>query len=140
MNNSFVTRTRITLIQLGKVIPFVICFVVLVSYCENVYALLSNNYIEFMDGVYLNKPISWFIGEYFTINYPVLFLVVVLSFSIETCIYNKLACCYLFVNLYEKSFFVYHEYCNEVYCVVSITNIIVCVYLCAKGIETLTKK
>lgn len=136
MNNSFVTKTRITLIQIGKIAPFVVCFMVCVSYIEDVYSLLFNNYIEFYDGVYLEKPVSWFIGNYFKYDSVMLLLLVVLSFAIETCIYNKLACGYLGVNLMEKSCFDFELEPTAIY-IICLANIIVAGCLTIKGIKIL---
>lgn len=40
------------LIRVGKVLPFVVCGLVLISYCENVFALYSNN-ILYYNGYYV---------------------------------------------------------------------------------------
>ena len=138
MNNSFVTKTRITLIQIGKIAPFVVCFVVCISYIEDVYSLLFDNYIEFYDGVYLEKPVSWFIGNYFKYDSVMLLVLVVLSFAIETCVYNKLACAYLGINLAEKSYFGFELEITTIY-IICLANIIVAGYLTWKGIYILTK-
>lgn len=138
MNNAFIRQTRVILIRLGKVIPFVICAIILVSYCESVYALTINDYIEFNDGIYLNKPISWFIGEYFKYDIASLFIIVVLSFAIETCFWNKLACLYLGINLYEKYYFPTIELYEEYIYAICLVNICICGLLVYKGIKILT--
>ena len=139
MNNSFVTKTRITLIQIGKIAPFVVCFVVFVSYTEDVYSLMLDRYVEFSDGVYLRKDLSWFIGNYFKYDLATLSFLVVLSYAIETCIYNKLACCYLGINLAEKSYFDFELEPTYIY-IICLVNIVVASYLTYKGIKILINK
>ena len=63
--NGIVIRARKQMIYLGKVLPFLICMIVAISYLECLKALFEWDLLEFSDGVYLNKPISFFIGKYF---------------------------------------------------------------------------
>lgn len=125
---------RRTLIRLGKVIPFILCFIVFVSYLEDVCALYTNSYMEFADGVYLYKPISWAIGNLFEYNVSHLSVLCVLSIAISTCIYNKLACLYLGINLLEKSYFDFELEPTTIY-LICLANIIVAGYLTWKGIS-----
>jgi len=136
VKNSFINNTRRTLIQIGKVLPFVVCGIVLISYAEDIYALFCNNYIEYYDGVYLNKPISWFVGNYFTYDIIMLFVLVVLSIAISTCVYNKLACAYLGFNLLEKSYLDFELEPTTIY-IICIINIAISGYLTLQGIKRL---
>lgn len=139
MNNSFITKARYGLIRIGKVLPFVVCGIVCISYVEDIYALLYNNFIEFADGVYLDKSLSWFIGNYFTYDIVMLFVIIVLSIAIETCIYNKLACLYLGINLFEKSYFDFELEPTAIYIICTL-NIIVAGYLTFRGLKILLSK
>ena len=127
---------RRALIRLGKVIPFILCFIVFVSYLEDVYALYTNSYMEFADGVYLYKPISWAIGNLFEYNVSHLSVLCVLSIAISTCLYNKLACLYLGINLLEKSYFDFVLDVWQIY-IISILNLIISAYFTYKGIKIL---
>ena len=138
MNNTFITKTRITLIHIGKVLPFIVCFIVFLSYAEDVYALSFGNYMEFSDGAYLKKPLSWFIGEYFKYDIITLSVLIILSIAIETCVYNKLACGYLGINLAEKSYFDFELEPTTIY-IICIVNILVAGYLTFKEIKILLK-
>lgn len=138
MNNNFITKTRVKLIQIGKIAPFVVCFVVFISYTEDVYSLMFDRYVEFSDGVYLRKDLSWFIGNYFKYDLATLSFLVVLSCAIETCIYNKLACLYLSINLLEKSYFDFELEPIYIY-IICLVNIIIAGYLTIKGIKILLK-
>lgn len=135
---NFAIKARFLLIRLGKVAPFVVCMIVALSYIEDICMLSSNNFIQFYDGVYVEKPISWFIGNYFKYDIGTIFVLVVLSFAIETCVYNKMACGYLGVNLMEKSFFDFELEPTMIY-VICIANIIVAWYLIWKGFRILLK-
>lgn len=137
MNNNFITKTRVTLIQIGKIAPFVVCFVVFISYTEDVYSLMFDRYVEFSDGVYLQKDLSWFIGNYFKYDLATLSFLVVLSCAIQTCVYNKLACAYLGINLAEKSYFDFELEPTTIY-IICIANILICCFFCHKGIRILT--
>ena len=132
-------RTRIALIRIGKTLPFIVCSIVFVSYLENIISLINENYIIYDGYAILNKPISYFIGSYFEYNALFLSFLIVVSFAIETCIYNKLAIFYLAINLYEKSFFTNHIYENNIYYIVAIINSLICAFFCYKGIKILRK-
>ena len=134
-----ITAFRKTLIRLGKIIPFVLCFIVCASYIEDVYALYNNSYIEFADGVYLYKPISWAIGNQLEYNISHLLFLCVLSIAISTCIYNKLACGYLGVNLAEKSYFDFELELTYIY-IICLVNILVAGYLTLKGVKIIINK
>lgn len=134
-----VYKARTLLIRLGKVLPFIVCFIITISYTESAFALLTNDFIGYDGYVIPNKPISFFIGQYFEYNVQMLFVLFVISIAIETCIYNKLACLYLGVNLIEKSYFDFEIEVNTVY-VIAIINIIVSTWITYKGIKMLTIK
>lgn len=129
---------RRALIRLGKIAPFVLCFIVCVSYIEDVYALFTNSYMEFADGVYLYKPISWAIGNQLEYNISHLAVLCVLSIAISTCLYNKLACLYLCISLLEKSYFDFELEPTWIY-IICTTNIIIASYLVFKGVKILLK-
>ena len=133
-------KTRYALIRMGKVLPFIVCFILLISYSECLYSLSIKDYIEFPSGVCLNKAVSWAIGEYFRYDLPTLVFFAIVSFAIRTCIWNKLSIAYLAVQLYEKSFFAAHEYNVSIYYIVTIVNIALCLFFCCKGIKILTTK
>ena len=134
-----VYKARTLLIRLGKVLPFVVCFIITISYTESAFALLTNDFIVCDGYVIPNKPISFFIGQYFEYNVQTLFVLCVTSIAIETCLYNKMACLYLGINLIEKSYFDFELEVNTVY-VIAIINIIVSSWITYKGIKMLTIK
>lgn len=136
--NGIVIRARKQMIYLGKVLPFLICMIVAISYLECLKALFACDLLEFSDGVYLNKPISFFIGKYFELDVSTLAFVAIMSIAIRTCKWNKLAILYLAFQMFEKSYFATHAWDNiEGYYIVAILNILVCSYLIIKGLTNL---
>lgn len=129
MINSF----RRLLIRIGKMLPFVLCFIVCISYTESLYG----NIIVYGDISFIETPISFFVAEYF--EYDLLSLVVMLTISvaIETCYWNKLAIIYLCINLYERSYFATTEISEEAALLFAILNIITSGFLAFKGIYLL---
>lgn len=110
-----------------------------VSYTETVFALATSDFVNCGGDIIPNTPISWFLGEYFEYNIQTLAVLVVISVAIETCIYNKLACLYLGVNLLEKSYFDF-EMETWVISVICTLNVIVSCFLVYKGLKLVTRK
>lgn len=138
--NNIVHRARVVLIETGKQLPFVLCFVVAISYAECAYALYFEQFIVFDDCVYLKKPISWFFGSLFEYDKQILALIGVITLAIRTCVWNKLATLYLAAQLFEKYYFQSHELANhKLYYLVSAVNIVVCLFFVLKGLQRLTK-
>ena len=135
---NIIYNARISLIRIGKVLPFIVCLVASISYFESCLALCTENYILYDSYVILNKPISFFIGQYFEYNLQMLVVLCVISVAIETCIYNKLACLYLGINLFEKSYFDFELDIWQIY-VISILNLIISAYFTYKGITIFLK-
>ena len=115
-----------------------LCFLVAISFSETLFAILTESYAN-MDGyVILNKPISWFIARQYEYGIYSIIVALALSIAFETCVYNKMACGYLCVNLMEKSFFDFELEPTIIY-VICIANIIVAWYLIWKGFRILLK-
>ena len=131
-------KARVWLIRLGKVLPFVVCFIVMLSYSETAFNLATNDLFSWCGIVIPSKPISWFISGYFEYNLQMLVVLVILSTAIQTCVYNKLACAYLGINLAEKSYFDFELEPTTIY-IVCIVNILVAGYLTYKGIRILIR-
>ena len=139
MVNDGLDGVRRLLINVGKILPFVVCFIVLISYIENVYALTIEDYMYY-DGYYvLNKQVSNFIGSIFEYNLQTLAVLVLISFAISTCIFNKLTCLYLGINLLEKSYFDFELEPTYIY-IICLANIIVASYLTYKGLRIISRK
>lgn len=134
-----INKFRRLLIRIGKVVPFVLCLLVCSNYTETLLALLTNDYLEWSGVIILNTRLSFLIGNYFEYNVQMLIVLCIISIAVETCIYNKLACVYLGVNLIEKSYFNFELEPTYIY-IICIINILVAGYLTWKGIKILTSK
>lgn len=138
--NSGLNKFRSVLIETGKVFPFLLCFVTLISYSEGLYALITDSYVEYADSLYLYKPISWAISKYVDYNLNLMYLLTVLVFAIRTCLYNKLSVLYLYINLFERSYFPTIEMPDAAVYAITLTNISACAFLSYKGLGKLIKK
>ena len=94
------TLFRKILIQSGKVIPFVLAFIVAFGYIESAYAIYMELFEECEDGsVMLYTPISNYIGSVIYIDWFDVFLLYILGIALEFCKYNFRAVHYLLLNL-----------------------------------------
>ena len=130
---NWVYKARVILINIGKILPFVMCFIVALSYTESMLSVITNNLVKWNEYAIPNNEISWFVGEYFEYDLVTLVAFVILSIAIETCVYNKLTCLYLGINLLEKSYFDFELEPTTIY-IICLANIIVAGYLTIKGI------
>ena len=124
--------------MVGKILPFIVCLLILLQYAETAFALLLSDFLVYDDMVIPNTPISFFIGRYFEYNLQMFVVLCIISIAIETCLANKACCVYLGVNLYEKSYFANVELYTEYIYVICIANILICGFFCYKGIRILT--
>ena len=132
--------SRVVLIRLGKLLPFLLCLIVLVSYVETMYAILTEDFVMY-DGYYIpNKPISYFIGSIFEYDMLTVGVVYVISVAIETCIWNKLALVYLLFHLLFKWYVSDIEFETYEICGICLVNTLICLSLIFKGIKSLYVK
>ena len=133
-----IKRCRRLLIQVGKVLPFAVCFLVVINFTETVFALATNDFLMY-DGIVIpNTPLSFLVGLYFEYNLQFLLVLIIISISISTCFYNKLACLYLGINLLEKSFFDFELEPTTIY-IICMVNIFICGFFCYKGVMQYAK-
>lgn len=131
--NGLIHKSRVALIEIGKIMPFVICAIVVLSYCECLYSLITKDYVLYDDSTVLNKEISWFIGNYFEYNITTIVILLTISLAVETCYWNKLTILYLAFQLFEKNYFITIELYEEHIYIIVIANIIVSGFLVYKG-------
>ena len=136
---NIVYKARVLLINIGKILPFVLCGVIVISYTETMIALITQDFVEWNGYIITNNKISWFLGKYFEYDFVTLVALIILSTSVQTCIFNKLACGYLGINLLEKSYLDFELEPTYIY-LICLANIIVAGYLTIKGISILTRK
>lgn len=133
-----VNKFRKLLIRFGKILPFFLCFIVLISYIESFVALYCQDYMSYEDYTILTTPLSFWIAQKFEYDMLTIFVATILSIALETCTWNKLACLYLGIGLTEKSYFDFELDIETIYCI-CIINIIASTYLTYKGIKIITK-
>ena len=134
-----INKFRRLLIRVGKILPFIVCLLILLQYAETAFALLLSDFLVYDDMVIPNTPISFFIGRYFEYNLQMFVVLCIISIAIETCLANKACCVYLGVNLYEKSYFANVELYTEYIYAICAANIIVSAYFTYKGITIFLK-
>ena len=134
-----ITKIRRLLIQIGKVLPFIVCALMCLNYAESAFSLLTGNFLSYDDVVILSTPVSFFIGRYFEYNVQMLAVLVITSYAVETCVWNKISCLYLGINLIEKSYFDFELEQTTIY-MICIANILICVFLCYKGLRIISLK
>ena len=135
MTKGLAYRMRVALINTGKMLPFLICVVVFVSYAESAFALATSDFLDTDDAIILNKPLSWLIADYFRYNIVTIVVLTILSYAINACKWNKLALLYLAIQLYEKEYFLTVELDTFVIYTICVANMIICSYLIYKGIK-----
>lgn len=111
----------------------------LVSYAESLVAFATDDFVLLGDDLIPRKTVSWLIGSFFEYSYFHVAVLTILSVAIQTCVWNKLACLYLFLNLIEKSWFESHVYTITIYTCVCIANIAVCMLVLWKGMRIFLK-
>ena len=90
-----VTLFRKLLIRLGKTIPFVLAFILLVGYVETIYSIITNNTIvDAEENIIYNMPISFFLADIVYIDWLDVLLVWILCVALELCKYS-FRCAYL---------------------------------------------
>lgn len=129
-------NARRLLINLGKALPFIVCFLVFLSYMEGTCAVLTENYIYFRDYVLPNKPISFAIGEYFEYDIMSVLVMFIISVAVETCVWNKLAVLYLALHLVLKSYLDFELEPYAIYAI-SISQILISGFFVYKGVRIL---
>lgn len=129
---------RRLLIQLGKILPFVLCVAILVSYLETVFNLATSHFL-YLDGVVIpNTPISFVVGKIFEYDLLVCCVMLTMSIAIEACKWNLWATFYAFVHIAEKYYFDFELEPTTIY-IICITNIVITSFLCYKGVKQLMK-
>ena len=132
-------RFRRLLVRIGKMLPFAACAFLFEHYSECLISLIGNRYVVYDGNVILYTPASFLVGSYIEYNIQALFVLVVISIAVDTCIYNKLACLYLGVNLIEKSYFASVELYVEYIYVAVLLNMLASGFFVYKGFVILTK-
>ena len=137
---NLVHKSRIWLIRFAKVFPFLLCFIVLVSLSETLFALILNDFVVFDGGIIPNTSFAWFVGEKYEMGIYSVLLAIFLSIAFETCIWNKTSEVYLLVYLKQQVYFPTVELYPEYIYAICIANILICGFFVFKGTQILINK
>lgn len=137
--NNIGHKARRLLINFGKALPFILCFIVWVSYIENLLSICTDDLVSYNGGTILNTPISFWFASRVKYDWLILIVITIVSYAIETCKWHKLAILYLAFNLAEKQYFASAEINTTTILVVCTANITLCTFLVCKGM-ILTRK
>lgn len=132
-------NARRLLINTGKVLPFTLCFVLLIHYAEVIIAVISSSYTIYNETVVVYTPISFKIAKVFKYNALIVSLTLIISLAIEACKWNLYSCIYLAVNLIERNYLVF-EVTLETILVISVLNVLISAFLVYKGCCIFIKK
>ena len=135
MWSSFENVARKYIIMLGKCSPFVFIASVVVSLSETLTSIIVGFYAEYNDSIVYYKPLSWFIGEYFSLDFSRLAMIAVISIGIRACVWNKLGIIYRMAVLCQREYFLYHTVSEESFTYVLVVNIIVGLFILYKGLR-----
>ena len=137
---NLVYKSRIGLIRFAKVFPFLLCFIVLISLSETLFALLISDFVIFDGGITPNTPIAWFIASKYEFEIYSVLAAIFLSVAFETCVWNKVSEIYLLVFLKQQTYFPTIELYTEYIYAICIANILTCSFFCYKGIRIISRK
>lgn len=137
--NRLINLSRRWLIYLGKMLPFLFCAIVFVSYTETLFNVVLSHYYSYGEYIIVNKDISRFIASYIEYDWSSVIVLAIISIAIETCYWNKLAVVYLALQLLEKTIIYDYEFTPMYACVIALANMMVSGYLVYRGIKVLMK-
>lgn len=136
---NLVHKSRIGLIRFAKVFPFLLCFIVLVSLSETLFALAVSDFVIFDGGITPNTPIAWFIASKYEFEIYSVLAAIFLSIAFETCVWNKASEIYLLVFIKQQTYFPTIEMYTEYIYAICIANILICGFFCYKGVKIVLK-
>lgn len=137
---NLVHKARVGLIRFAKVFPFILCFITLVSLLETTFALFLSDFAIFDGGMTPNTPIAWFIASKYEFEIYTVLGAIFLSVAFETCVWNRASEIYLLALLKQQKYFPTIEIYPEYIYAICIANILICGFLCYKGIKILFRK
>lgn len=129
---------RKALIQLGKALPFMLCFVLFVEYAESLFSSVLMDFCTIGGIVIPNTPLSSHIACLFEYDTLSVFITLIISVAIEACKWNLYASLYLAINLIEKYIFNFEMELALVYIVI-IINLMTSLLFTLKGLKIYIK-
>ena len=136
MKSPIAWNARKLVIGIGKLLPFVVCGVVIISYAESLFSLALSDYLYYDGTMILNTPLSFLVGQIFEYDVMAFAIMIVLGLAIEACRWNILTTFYLGLHLLEKSYLDFELEPLYIF-VVIIVNLVISCYLMYRGIKNL---
>lgn len=137
---NLVYKARIGLIRFARVFPFLLCFIVLVSLSETMFALILSDFVIFDEGITPNTPIAWFIASKYEFGIYSVLAAIFLSVAFETCVWNRASEIYLLLFLKQQTYFPTIElYTEYIYAIIAV-NLLCSGFFVFKGITMLFRK
>lgn len=130
-----INKARRLLITIGKLLPFVLCFVVLVAYSECLYAISVEDYIFYSNFAIPNTPTSYWVADRFEYDWLSVVVLLIISIAIETCCWNKIAVTYLGLHLVFKGYVSDIELEEHAIVCLCVINIIITSIIIYKGVR-----
>ena len=131
-------NARRLLINTGKVLPFTLCFVLLIHYTEVIIATITCSYVTYEEFIVIYTPISFKIAKLLRYDIIIVVFTLIVSLAIEACKWNLYSCMYLAVNLIERNYLVF-EVTLETILVISVLNVLISAFLVYKGCSIFLK-
>lgn len=133
-------KARVFLVNIGKMLPFILCTLLLLSYTESLYAVVTNNVLHYYDVYIYYVPLSQWIAQYFEYDWLSVIVTLIISVAVEACIWNLMAVLYLGIHLLFKMWVVDIELTEIQISVICTLNILITMFFIYKGIKQLCKK
>lgn len=130
---------RRLLVRSGKVLPFVLCFLVGLHYIETTICITTNNYALCNGYTITNASIMRYVANILEYDFLGWLTLSVISISVQTCLTNKLSLLYLLANIGQKEYFANVEIETTTAIIVAVINAIICGYFTYKGITIFLK-
>lgn len=131
--NNIGHKARRLLINSGKALPFILCFIVWISYVESLLSICTDDLVSYNGGTILNTPISFWIASKVKYDWLILVVITIVSYAIETCKWHKLAILYLALQLIEKHYLSAVEIPAMGIIVIALANLSICSLFLFKG-------
>jgi hypothetical protein len=129
---------RRLLIRLGKLLPFLFVVILLVGELENLYAIYTDNVVEYECGQYVYvTPISNFISEYIYIDFMIVLMLYVLCVALELCKYTFRCVHVLALNLFVRKDLETYIFDDSILMLFIYMMIILCVFALYGGLVLL---
>lgn len=131
-------KARRLLINIGKILPFIVCLVLAIHYAEVLVSVLTDNYVMYGDCLIVNTPLSFLLARVVQYDLTMVFVMFVTGVAIEACKWNIMSTVYLAFNLLEKNCIVFEVTITAIV-ILSFMNLLISVFFVYKGYSVFLK-